>query len=143
MAGQVAGHQFLGNLVRPLRREIPLLATLHSEWSARGFSVIGVAVEHRAEVAAFARDFKIAYPLLVGEQDALDVAAKFGVVSPAFPFTVFTDKRGRVVALYLGELHRAQADSILSTVQNLNRTGSRCGGAARHRSRWTDQGRRG
>ena len=40
--------------------------------------------------------------------------------SPAFPFTVFTDRRGEVVALFVGELHRPQAEFILSQVQNLN-----------------------
>ena len=59
-------------------------------------------------------------PLLVGEQDALDAAAALGVASPVFPFTVFTDARGEVVALYMGELHQAQADLILSRVQNLD-----------------------
>jgi hypothetical protein len=63
---------------------------------------------------------KIGYPLLVGEQDALDVAAAFGVKSPAFPFTVFTDRRGEVVALYMGELHRPQAGLILGVVRSLN-----------------------
>jgi hypothetical protein len=58
--------------------------------------------------------------VLIGEQDALDVAAQFGMASPAFPFTVFTDQRGEVVALFVGELHRQQADFILSQVENLN-----------------------
>jgi hypothetical protein len=40
--------------------------------------------------------------------------------SPALPFTVFTDRRGEIVALFVGELHRPQADFILSEVQNLN-----------------------
>jgi hypothetical protein len=56
----------------------------------------------------------------VGEEDALDVAAKLGMQSPAFPFTVFTDRRGQIVALFVGELHRPQADLILSVVENLN-----------------------
>ncbi len=64
---------------------------------------------------------KSGYPLLIGEQDALEAAAAFGVESPAFPFTVFTDRRGEVVALYVGELHQAQADLILSRVQDLDR----------------------
>jgi len=51
----------------------------------------------------------------------LDAAAAFGVDSPVLPFTVFTDRRGEVVALYMGELHQAQADLILSQVQDLNR----------------------
>ncbi len=83
--------------------------------------MIGIAVDHRDSVMAYADELKIAYPLLIGEQDALDAAAAFGVESPAFPFTVFTDRRGEVVALYVGELHQAQADLILSQVQDLDR----------------------
>jgi len=104
----------------PCRREMPLLETLASEWAGRDIAVLGIAVDYRDKVQEFAREFKIDYPLLIGEQDALDVAAQFGMESPAFPFTVFTDRRGEVVALFLGELHRPQADLILSVVQNLN-----------------------
>jgi peroxiredoxin len=104
----------------PCRREIPLLKTLHSEWAARDVAVVGVAVDHRDQVLAYAQQLGIPYPLLIGEQDALDAAAAFGVESPVFPFTVFTDRRGEVVALYMGELHRAQADLILGVVQTLN-----------------------
>jgi thiol-disulfide isomerase/thioredoxin len=104
----------------PCRREIPLLKSLRAEWAARDLEVIGIAVDHPDKVQEFAGRFKIDYPVLIGEQDALDVAAKFGMDSPAFPFTVFTDRRGEVVALFVGELHRPQLDFILSEVQNLN-----------------------
>ena len=104
----------------PCRREIPLLETLASEWAGRDITVLGIAVDYRDKVQDFAREFKIDYPLMIGEQDALDVAAKFGMDSPAFPFTVFTDRRGEVEALFVGELHRPQADLILSVVENLN-----------------------
>jgi thiol-disulfide isomerase/thioredoxin len=104
----------------PCRREIPLLQALDGKWAAEDIAVVGIAVDHRDEVLAFANQFKITYPLLIGEQDALDVAAAFGVQTPVFPFTVFTDRRGEVVALFLGELHRPQADLILAVVQNLN-----------------------
>jgi len=104
----------------PCRREIPLLEALDTEWSGRGVSVVGIAVDYRDKVLEFAERFKIGYPLLIGEQDALDAAAAFGVQSPVFPFTVFTDRRGEVVALFVGELHRPQAELILSKVQDLN-----------------------
>jgi thiol-disulfide isomerase/thioredoxin len=104
----------------PCRSEIPLLQTLHTDWADRGMSVIGIAVDHRQPVLEFAKRFKITYPLLIGEQDALDAAAALGVGSPVFPFTVFTDRRGEVVALYIGELHKPQAELILSQVQSLN-----------------------
>jgi peroxiredoxin len=82
--------------------------------------VVGIAVDHPDKVQGFAQQFKIPYPLLVGEQDALDLAAKLGLSTPVFPFTVFTDRRGQVVALFVGELHRAQADLILSVLENVN-----------------------
>jgi thiol-disulfide isomerase/thioredoxin len=104
----------------PCRREIPLLKTLANEWAGRNLMVVGIAVDQRDKVQQFARQFQIDYPVLIGEQDALDVAAKFGMDSPAFPFTVFTDRRGEVVALFVGELRRPQADFILSELQNLN-----------------------
>jgi thiol-disulfide isomerase/thioredoxin len=104
----------------PCRREIPLLEGLSGEWGGRGVQVVGIAVDHREQVSTYARELKIGYPLLVGEQDALDVATSLGFDSPVFPFTVFTDRRGEVVALYVGELHEPQANLILSVVQNLN-----------------------
>ncbi len=104
----------------PCRREIPILESIDAEWSARNVAVIGIAVDRRDEVLAFAREFHVAYPLLIGEQDALDAAAAVGVATPVFPFTVFTDRRGEVVAVFIGELHRPQADLILREVKQLD-----------------------
>jgi thiol-disulfide isomerase/thioredoxin len=104
----------------PCRREIPLLKSVAADWAGRDLKVVGIAVDYADKVRQFAGQLKIDYPVLIGEQDALEVAAKFGMDSPALPFTVFTDRRGEVVALFVGELHRPQADFILSEVQNLN-----------------------
>jgi thiol-disulfide isomerase/thioredoxin len=104
----------------PCRREIPLLKTIAAEWAGRDIKVLGIAVDYPDKVRDFAGQFKIDYPVLIGDQDALDIAAKFGMASPAFPFTVFTDRRGEVVALFVGELHRPQVDFILSELQDLN-----------------------
>jgi thiol-disulfide isomerase/thioredoxin len=119
-AGRSLVLNFWATWCAPCRREIPLLQALQGELAADDVTIVGIAVDHRDEVAAYAQQLKISYPLLVGEQDALDVAAQFGVKSPAFPFTVFTDRRGEVVALYMGELHRAQAGLILGVVRSLN-----------------------
>jgi thiol-disulfide isomerase/thioredoxin len=104
----------------PCRREMPLLQALDRTWADRHFRVIGIAVDHRDAVASFADSLQIAYPLLIGEEDALEVAARLGVTTPAFPFTVFTDRRGQIVALYIGELHKPESDLILSAVLAVN-----------------------
>jgi thiol-disulfide isomerase/thioredoxin len=119
-AGKSLVINFWATWCAPCRREIPLLNALAGEWASHDVTVVGIAVDHRDKVLQFRDQFKIGYPLLIGEQDALDVAAKFGVASPAFPFTVFTDRRGEVVALFVGELHRPQADLIMSAVLELD-----------------------
>jgi thiol-disulfide isomerase/thioredoxin len=105
----------------PCRREIPMLESLAAQWADRGIVVVGVAVDHRQAVARYAEEMKIAYPVLIGEQDGLDAALALGVASPVFPFSVFTDDAGEIVALYVGELHTAEADLILSQVQSIDR----------------------
>jgi thiol-disulfide isomerase/thioredoxin len=119
-AGKSLIINFWATWCAPCRREIPLLKSLGAEWADRDVTVVGIAVDYKDKVQEFADQFKINYPLLIGEQDALDVAGKFGMDSPAFPFSVFTDRRGEVVALIVGELSLAQAQFILSVVQNLN-----------------------
>ena len=120
-AGKSLIINFWATWCAPCRSEIPLLESLHAEWAGRDVSVVGIAVDHRDKVLEFADRFKIGYPLLIGEQDALDAVAAFGVETPVFPFTVFTDRRGEVVTVFVGELHKPQAEFIVSQVQNLNR----------------------
>lgn len=104
----------------PCRREIPLLQSLHREFDGREFEVVGIAVDYPDKVRSFRDEFGITYPLLVGEQDALDLITRLGVATPAFPFTVFTDHQGRVVTLYLGELRKPVAEAILAAVRDVD-----------------------
>ena len=104
----------------PCRREIPLLQKLQKEHSESGFQVIGIAVDFRDAVLAYADEMNIEYPILIGEQDALDAASAFGIDAVGFPFTIFSDRQGRIVAAHVGELTAAQAESILATVKKVN-----------------------
>jgi len=63
---------------------------------------------------------QIEYPLLIGEQEALDAAAAFGVEAVGFPFTVFSDRQGRIVTAHMGELTAGQAGLILAAVRKVN-----------------------
>jgi thiol-disulfide isomerase/thioredoxin len=104
----------------PCRREIPMLRQLHAKRAAQNIEVIGIAVDFRDNVLAYIKEVQIDYPLLIGEQDGLDAASAFGLGSMGFPFTVFTDNAGHIVAAHLGELHPDQADLILDTVVAVN-----------------------
>ena len=104
----------------PCRREIPLLLDLQREHGAEGFQVIGIAADFRDKVIAYANEMKIDYPLMIGEQEALDAASAFGVEAVGFPFTVFSDRKGRIVTAHLGELTAPQAGIILDAVRRVD-----------------------
>jgi thiol-disulfide isomerase/thioredoxin len=104
----------------PCRREIPLLGQLQERYGPDGFQVIGIAADYRDKVLAYADAAKIGYPLLIGEQDALDAANAFGIEIVGFPFTVFSDRQGRIIVCHVGELTQPIAEAILGTVEQVN-----------------------
>jgi thiol-disulfide isomerase/thioredoxin len=105
----------------PCRREIPLLNQIQQQQAAQGIQVIGVAVDDRAKVLEYATTNAISYPVLIGEEGAIEAASKLGQGSLALPFTAFTDQQHRVVATHAGELTKAQADVLLGVIDRLNR----------------------
>lgn len=96
----------------PCRREIPLLNQLRAEGLAPRLEVIGIAVDFREDVLAYAQETPIHYPLLIGEEDGLAAVQAVGM-QPAFPFTVFADSQQRILTVKVGELHRDEAELIL------------------------------
>lgn len=104
----------------PCRREIPLLEKIQAEYGPEGFQVIGIAADYRDKVIAYADEIGLKYPLMIGEQEALDAATAFGVEAVGFPFTIFSDNQGRIVAAHLGELTEPEAGAILGAVRKVD-----------------------
>jgi thiol-disulfide isomerase/thioredoxin len=104
----------------PCRREIPMLNDLARDPAHADFALIGIAIDFREDVLRFLAETPIDYNVLIGEQDGLDASAAFGMRSLGLPYTAFVDRSGRIVTIHLGELHRPQADIILSVVRALD-----------------------
>lgn len=116
--GQALVINFWATWCAPCRREIPMLIELQKEYETRNVQVIGIAVDFLEEVKKYAEETPFNYPVLVGEQEAIDLAAQFGVDFLGLPFTVFTAPDGRVVDVHTGEL--LHADAVASLQKALN-----------------------
>jgi thiol-disulfide isomerase/thioredoxin len=104
----------------PCRREIPMLNALAKDGAWPEVALVGIAIDFREDVLHYLEQTPIAYTVLIGEQDGLDAARAFGMGSLGLPFTAFVDSQGRIVTIHLGELHRPQADVILSVIRALD-----------------------
>lgn len=117
------GHPLLVNFwatwCGPCQDEIPLLQHLSRDRAAQGLQVIGVAVDSRAAVLAYAQRAAIQYPLLIGEQPGLKAVQALGM-DEVFPFSVFVDASGRIVTLKVGALRADQATLILDRLNDLD-----------------------
>jgi thiol-disulfide isomerase/thioredoxin len=105
---------FWATWCEPCRREIPLLQALHRE-HGDSVQIVGVAVDFQKDVLPYAKAKGITYPLLMGEKSGLAAVTAFGM-DTAFPFTIFADSRGDIVAVKVGELHADEAQLILGQV---------------------------
>lgn len=103
----------------PCVREIPLLSKLRKDRAGMKLEVVGIAVDFRDDVLAFAKREKLDYPLLIGEEDGLAAVDAVGM-TPAFPFTLFTDSQHRIITLKVGELHQPELDLILDVVKQVD-----------------------
>ncbi len=104
----------------PCRREIPMLNALAKDGAWPEIALIGIAIDFRDDVLRYLESTPIDYMVLIGEQEGLDAARAFGVESLGLPFTAFVDASGRIVTIHVGELHRPQADVILSIVRQVD-----------------------
>jgi thiol-disulfide isomerase/thioredoxin len=102
----------------PCRKEIPLLNTLAGRYRADRLEVVGIAIDFQDSVAAFLKKVPMSYDTLVGEEDGLEAARRFGM-GMALPFSVFADGQNHVVAVKLGELHADEIEAILGRMREV------------------------
>jgi len=113
--GQIRLVNFWATWCPPCRREIPLLIELQKEYDGR-IQILGIAIDELPEVQAYAASTDFNYPVLTGQQNAIELGNTFLNDFIGLPFTAFVDESGHIVRVHVGELHREQADAFLAEI---------------------------
>jgi len=101
----------------PCLREIPMLKELQS--SRSDLQVVGIAIDKRDPVVAFAAERQFNYPILIGQSEAWQAAAALGVEIYALPFTIFAAANGAILGVHTGELHAEHLDNFRAVIDDL------------------------
>lgn len=103
----------------PCRREIPLLKQTQAEHGDGNLQVIGVAVDEREAVLAYAETADFNYPILIGVEDAIAAAESAGVPFIGLPFTLVISADGELVKTHIGEIMAEQIEQIVDVLERL------------------------
>lgn len=114
--GKVLVVNFWATWCAPCREEIPGFVRLQEKHGSRGVQFVGIAIDRRDPVQAFAREFGINYPILLGGIDMVELSRQAGNRVGALPFTVILDRNGQIVGRELGGVKEAKLDALLQAL---------------------------
>jgi thiol-disulfide isomerase/thioredoxin len=88
----------------PCVEEMPLLDRFYRENSAKGWQVLGLAVDRQSAVRRFLLEHPVAFPIGMAEVDGSEFGQSLGNLSGGLPFTVVIAADGTVLQRKIGRL---------------------------------------
>jgi thiol-disulfide isomerase/thioredoxin len=114
--GTVLVCNFWATWCAPCREEVPLLMDARRKFAANGVEIVGIGIDHAANISQFVVEFKVPYPLLVADMAAIELMRKLGNKSGALPFTVIQNRAGAIAFRRLGILKQPELDQALDAI---------------------------
>ena len=102
--GKVMVLNFWATWCPPCRREMPLFVRLDERFRDRGALFVGIAIDDPQAVRDFIDTHGIEFPMLLGQERGIELARRLGNRLEALPYTVVTDREGRVRLRRAGEM---------------------------------------
>jgi len=104
----------------PCRAEMPWFVDLQKEYGPQGLQIVGVAMDDAdpADIAKFAKELNIDYPILVGAASERDsVADAYGGID-VLPETFYIGRDGKVLQKVFGLKERDEIESYMKQILN-------------------------
>lgn len=100
----------------PCLKETPLFVELQEKYQKQGVQFIGVAIDNLNDVKDFMDTYGINYPILIGAEDAIEIAKKYGNRIGALPYSVLINRDGTIVYAQSGEMKREKLESLIKSL---------------------------
>ena len=114
--GKLLVLNFWATWCSPCREEMPAFSRLQDKFGARGVQFVGIALDTPANVTRFRQQIPVSYPLLLAENEGLDLARQLGDSRLALPYTVVLGPGGKVELTKLGRLPETELDALLEKI---------------------------
>jgi len=97
----------------PCIREIPGFLKLQEKYGKRGLQFIGIAIDNQKAVQGFVTKMGMNYPVLLGNQEAIDVSIRLGNKMAGLPFTVIIDRNGQIISRQVGQMFEPDVEKTI------------------------------
>jgi len=111
--GKVILINFWATWCPPCVREVPTLDKLNTDFKDKGFVVIGIAIDSLDAVQDFVDPLDLQYPLLLAEQQGIELSQAYGNRLGILPFSVVIDRQGKMVIQQPGEVSYQQVEAFI------------------------------
>ncbi|HKK05936.1 MAG TPA: TlpA disulfide reductase family protein [Gammaproteobacteria bacterium] len=111
--GKVILLNFWATWCPPCRHEIPDFIKLQKAYKGKGLTIVGVAIDTAQNVRDFVDPMGINYPILHGQNEAIDIAKSYGDRLGVLPFTVIIDRSGKVVYRHPKAMTYSEAEKLI------------------------------
>jgi peroxiredoxin len=86
---------------------------MYDKYRHFGVDIVGIGVDQANKIAEFAANYRIPYPLLIGDARALELLRSLGNEAGALPYTVLLDRQGTVAYRKLGAFQQSELEEML------------------------------
>ncbi len=111
--GKILVVNFWATWCPPCREEIPVFIEAQAKYGAKGLQFVGIALDDPGKVAAFAREFGINYPVLIGGIGESEVLRRLGNAGGGLPYTLIYGRNGQLLEKIIGGLDQARLERLL------------------------------
>ena len=88
----------------PCVEEMPLLDDFFRQNSAKGWKMIGIAIDQPSQIRRFLAQRPVSYPIAYGGLEGMKLGELLGNASGSLPFTLVLAADGRLILRKLGKL---------------------------------------
>lgn len=104
LRGQPLVLNFWATWCAPCVKEMPLLDAFYKEHKAKGWHVVGLAIDSPTPVREFLGKLPITFPIGLAGLNGVDLSRNLGNPSGALPFSVAFNRQGKAISRKLGLL---------------------------------------
>lgn len=112
-SGKILIVNFWATWCPPCLEEMPELVVFQEQFSSQGVQIVGVAVDNLEPVKEFIELYEINFPVVHGQDDAIELGKKMGNRISALPYTAIFDQNGTTLYAQPGKISSDTLEKLI------------------------------